>query len=641
MSSGVWADMVTIFSLTNVKVEDNVSVAASTTHSITASEATIVGGTAEVYNGSGSSQNMLVKSTKQVSISGSGNSYFHISLSGNTFAEGDVIQFGALTGSGKIANTSTRPGSDNCTIAAGGYIIPKGSALIGQTEMYFWKPSSGDVKYFTEFTVKRDNRSALTLSFTPDNQIIATDGSLVTSFAILTDISSESAKYTSPSYTSSNDAVATVTPSGVVSAVAAGTVTITAKVTADADATYKSTEASITVYVNEPLALSGTFLTPTETLDLSDADAASTMLNKAWTNDRPFFGNDGANNYLTFTVFSAFSSKANETWVQVPTSGGNTGASTGEAWDANGVFKGSASYSSNKAATAQEERTYTYYSFCVKGISKVQVRVKGSAANAATLAAYEITAGTPAASTLDYVKCTSTSVETLTLNLDDAKEYLITINNALNNSNSRFYEMALFYDDAVQLYETIAAGTGKTYGTYVTINALDLSTVTANISAYTIPGLNAGKTAVEVTEKTQIPAGSPILFKTASAGASVNVPVATSTPAALGTNCLVAGTGAAVAAGTGTITRYVLSNGVFKSIHSTSPTVAKTKAYLEIDSSSSAHELGIDFGDATGIVSVSKAQTMNNAEYFDLQGRRIAQPTKGLYIVNGKKVIVK
>jgi hypothetical protein len=31
---------------------------------------------------------------------------------------------------------------------------------------------------------------------------------------------------------------------------------------------------------------------------------------------------------------------------------------------------------------------------------------------------------------------------------------------------------------------------------------------------------------------------------------------------------------------------------------------------------------------------------MNN-EYFDLQGRKVANPTKGLYIVNGKKVVIK
>ena len=27
--------------------------------------------------------------------------------------------------------------------------------------------------------------------------------------------------------------------------------------------------------------------------------------------------------------------------------------------------------------------------------------------------------------------------------------------------------------------------------------------------------------------------------------------------------------------------------------------------------------------------------------YYDLQGRRVLQPTKGMYIVNGKKVVIK
>jgi hypothetical protein len=29
------------------------------------------------------------------------------------------------------------------------------------------------------------------------------------------------------------------------------------------------------------------------------------------------------------------------------------------------------------------------------------------------------------------------------------------------------------------------------------------------------------------------------------------------------------------------------------------------------------------------------------AEFYDLQGRKVAQPQKGLYIVNGRKVVVK
>jgi hypothetical protein len=44
--------------------------------------------------------------------------------------------------------------------------------------------------------------------------------------------------------------------------------------------------------------------------------------------------------------------------------------------------------------------------------------------------------------------------------------------------------------------------------------------------------------------------------------------------------------------------------------------------------------------DPTGIQTVNR-QTTDSKAVFDLQGRRIAQPGKGLYIVNGKKVIIK
>ncbi len=45
------------------------------------------------------------------------------------------------------------------------------------------------------------------------------------------------------------------------------------------------------------------------------------------------------------------------------------------------------------------------------------------------------------------------------------------------------------------------------------------------------------------------------------------------------------------------------------------------------------------FNITTGIQTVTT--TMENGAYYDLQGRRVAQPVKGLYIVNGKKVVLK
>ena len=45
--------------------------------------------------------------------------------------------------------------------------------------------------------------------------------------------------------------------------------------------------------------------------------------------------------------------------------------------------------------------------------------------------------------------------------------------------------------------------------------------------------------------------------------------------------------------------------------------------------------------DLTGINSVKSDATLNNGAVYNLRGQRVAQPTKGLYIVNGKKVIIK
>ena len=53
------------------------------------------------------------------------------------------------------------------------------------------------------------------------------------------------------------------------------------------------------------------------------------------------------------------------------------------------------------------------------------------------------------------------------------------------------------------------------------------------------------------------------------------------------------------------------------------------------------HEVKFEAG-TTGISDVTRLnKEIINNNYFDLQGRKVAQPTRGLYIVNGKKVIIK
>ena len=68
-------------------------------------------------------------------------------------------------------------------------------------------------------------------------------------------------------------------------------------------------------------------------------------------------------------------------------------------------------------------------------------------------------------------------------------------------------------------------------------------------------------------------------------------------------------------------------------------TIAANKAYLAVPNTS-APCFTFD-GDATGINTLNAERGTLNGECYNLAGQRVAQPTKGLYIVNGRKVVIK
>ena len=97
-------------------------------------------------------------------------------------------------------------------------------------------------------------------------------------------------------------------------------------------------------------------------------------------------------------------------------------------------------------------------------------------------------------------------------------------------------------------------------------------------------------------------------------------------------------------------TNYVLSEqgdpkvAVFAPIINTPATLRAGVAYLYVPSGSgSSRTLNIVFADdeATAVFDINDKSEMINDKWYDLQGRRVIQPTKGLYIVNGRKVVVK
>lgn len=91
-------------------------------------------------------------------------------------------------------------------------------------------------------------------------------------------------------------------------------------------------------------------------------------------------------------------------------------------------------------------------------------------------------------------------------------------------------------------------------------------------------------------------------------------------------------------------TRFVASGNELKKPNSGS-TLKALRAYFILPASfdhSHAPKLSIDGeGEATEIISLDNERVIMDNVYYDLSGRRVMNPTKGLYIVNGRKVIIK
>lgn len=93
---------------------------------------------------------------------------------------------------------------------------------------------------------------------------------------------------------------------------------------------------------------------------------------------------------------------------------------------------------------------------------------------------------------------------------------------------------------------------------------------------------------------------------------------------------------------------FILQNGAFYKAGEMSAAKLKAgKAYLKTHTSiGQTHgnnaPLAIVFeGETTGITNTNCTNDTNISIVYDLSGRRVAQPTKGLYIVNGRKMIIK
>jgi len=176
------------------------------------------------------------------------------------------------------------------------------------------------------------------------------------------------------------------------------------------------------------------------------------------------------------------------------------------------------------------------------------------------------------------------------------------------------------------LYRAISVGSAG----YATFGSLYKNAKPNGVTAYAAK-VSGGK--VDLTEVTNVPAGKGVVIM-ASAGSYA--PTFDVSASDIDTDLLVSN-GTVVGDGT---TIYVLANknsvpGFYKL--ASGQKVPAGKAYLKI--TTPAPEFLPFDGNTTGIETVKAVES--KGEFFNLAGQRVAQPAKGLYIVNGKKVIFK
>lgn len=236
-------------------------------------------------------------------------------------------------------------------------------------------------------------------------------------------------------------------------------------------------------------------------------------------------------------------------------------------------------------------------------------------------------------------------------------------NKASNQNRFRYFKSSTYdSQEPIQLYkkvstpaiytfgETVSVSvTSAGYATYCSDKALDFSHATG-LKAYIVT--SDGST-TDYTEVTDAPANTGLLLKAAANDYEAYV-VGTSTTDVTANKLVGVTSDTGIYATTDGKTNFVLFNGTqgvgfykVKSYNDGNPdfTVKANSAYLSVALVSNAREssffgLPEDESETTGITMV-QGERATTQGYYNLNGQRVSQPNRGLYIVNGKKIVIK
>ncbi len=198
------------------------------------------------------------------------------------------------------------------------------------------------------------------------------------------------------------------------------------------------------------------------------------------------------------------------------------------------------------------------------------------------------------------------------------------------------------YANIVNFKDASSLETGKNIATF---SAPFPTVVPENTTAYTVEttsGTNVTKVALQeaVTAGNAIPANQGVILIGTATGNVTMLPRTTEAITDIANNGLSHTAGAAVDVNDGN--SYVLANkssegwAFYKVSTTATSQLPMNKAYLHL--TAAPETIRFDFGNATGIDAIG---TDNKAEskIYDLSGRAVKTMSKGLYIVDGKKVI--
>ena len=199
--------------------------------------------------------------------------------------------------------------------------------------------------------------------------------------------------------------------------------------------------------------------------------------------------------------------------------------------------------------------------------------------------------------------------------------------------------------------ESVTVGANG-YTTFASPYALDLTDANRPTGLKAYKATLTGKTLSFTKLNQTVPAGTGLLLLGETKGGSYNIPVV-----ADGDAVTTAFTGVTTATAKQSVADETYYFVMKKAAAADSPlafaplststevTIPAGKAYITVPNSAflgGARSLNISFNDeVTGIKNLTPTLSEGEGAFYDLQGRRVAQPTKGLYIMNGKKVMIK